>query len=201
MFDILVQAMGAGGNLEKIEEKTLPPRKRAGWTGGDDRGPSSKSTGKRTDQQQTPEDEGEGNPDPSSVEKSDRRQATSEEVQGGAAAAVSSCGEDRAPSRDVTPTNAENIGQQKLSSEETDPERTNSDRDAEEERGPATGIKVQGVTLADGGAVGAASGTVVVKRAAVEEEGGDVSSSPGVEVDATSTCKRGRTETDSSRVA
>lgn len=35
--------MGQGGDLQKIEEKMLPPRKRAGWTGGDDRGPSSKS--------------------------------------------------------------------------------------------------------------------------------------------------------------
>lgn len=43
MFDILVRAMGSGGDLQKIEHKTLPPRKRPGWTGGDDRGPSSKS--------------------------------------------------------------------------------------------------------------------------------------------------------------
>lgn len=34
--------MGAEGDLQKIEHQTLPPRKRAGWTGGDDRGPSSK---------------------------------------------------------------------------------------------------------------------------------------------------------------
>lgn len=33
--------MGNGGDLEKVEKKALPPRKRANWTGGDDRGPSS----------------------------------------------------------------------------------------------------------------------------------------------------------------
>ncbi|CAM9754255.1 unnamed protein product [Ectocarpus sp. 4 AP-2014] len=41
VFDILVRAMGNGGDLEKVEKKALPPRKRANWTGGDDRGPSS----------------------------------------------------------------------------------------------------------------------------------------------------------------
>eukprot|EP00752_Nemacystus_decipiens_P017701 g15870.t1 len=63
VFDILVQAMGSGGNLEKIQEKTLPPRKRAGWTGGDDRGPSSKPAAKRADRQIPTED-----PDPGSVD-------------------------------------------------------------------------------------------------------------------------------------
>lgn len=29
--------MGSEGDLGKIEEKQLPPRKRPGWTGGDDR--------------------------------------------------------------------------------------------------------------------------------------------------------------------
>lgn len=42
VFDILVRAMGAEGDLQTIEHHTLPPRKRAGWAGGDDRGPSSK---------------------------------------------------------------------------------------------------------------------------------------------------------------
>lgn len=37
VFDILVRAMGSDGDLQKIEHETLPPRKRAGWTGGDDR--------------------------------------------------------------------------------------------------------------------------------------------------------------------
>lgn len=46
VFDILIRAMASEGDLEKIEHQTLPPRKRAGWTGGDDRGPSSKSTTK-----------------------------------------------------------------------------------------------------------------------------------------------------------
>lgn len=48
VFDILVKAMGSDGDLQKIEEKALPPRKRPGWTGGDDRGPSSKPIPKRT---------------------------------------------------------------------------------------------------------------------------------------------------------
>lgn len=43
VFDILVRAMGSGGDLRTIEAKALPPRKRAGWTGGDDR-PVKKSS-------------------------------------------------------------------------------------------------------------------------------------------------------------
>ncbi|CAM9977439.1 unnamed protein product, partial [Hapterophycus canaliculatus] len=49
VFDILLRAMAAGGDLEKIETEALPPRKRAGWTGGDDRGPSSKPVSQQTD--------------------------------------------------------------------------------------------------------------------------------------------------------
>lgn len=37
VFGILSRAMASGGDLEKVERKSLPPRKRAGWTGGDDR--------------------------------------------------------------------------------------------------------------------------------------------------------------------
>lgn len=36
--------MGSGGDLQKIEHQTLPPRKRAGWTGGDDRGRGTSNT-------------------------------------------------------------------------------------------------------------------------------------------------------------
>lgn len=37
VFDVLIQGMESGGNLQKVEPKSLPPRKRAGWTGGDNR--------------------------------------------------------------------------------------------------------------------------------------------------------------------
>ena len=37
VFEILVRAMESQGDLQKIEERQLPPRKRPGWTGGDDR--------------------------------------------------------------------------------------------------------------------------------------------------------------------
>lgn len=36
--------MGSDGDLKKIEHQTLPPRKRAGWTGGDDRGRGTSNT-------------------------------------------------------------------------------------------------------------------------------------------------------------
>lgn len=49
VFDILVKAMGSAGSLQRVEHKTLPPRKRPGWTGGDDRGPSSKPRTKGDD--------------------------------------------------------------------------------------------------------------------------------------------------------
>lgn len=49
MFDILLRAMGAGGEVGKVEEKSLPPRKRAGWVGGDDRGPSSMPLARQSD--------------------------------------------------------------------------------------------------------------------------------------------------------
>lgn len=48
VFNILVKAMGSNGDLQKIEHQTLPPRKRAGWTGGDDRGHGTSSTTPKT---------------------------------------------------------------------------------------------------------------------------------------------------------
>lgn len=196
VFDILVQAMGAGGNLEKIEEKTLPPRKRAGWTGGDDRGPSSKSAAKQEADQQISEE----SLDPSAVDKSDQGPPKDKGGEGGGTAASSSR-EDRAPSSDLTSTNAEKAGQQSNDSEETDPDTKNSDdrdRDAEGGSVEVVGVKVEGeegVTQADIGVAGGTGETVVVKRAV--EEGGDVGASPRVD----GACKRGRTDTDGAGVA
>ena len=71
VFDILVRAMSADGDLQKIEHQTLPPRKRAGWTGGDDRGPSSKpkeKPGKNLESQENCDN------DPESEEKPAQRQ-------------------------------------------------------------------------------------------------------------------------------
>ena len=48
--------MAADGDLQQIEHQTLPPRKRAGWTGGDDRGPSSKPKDKSGQNPQGGED-------------------------------------------------------------------------------------------------------------------------------------------------
>lgn len=42
VFDILLKAMESEGDLQKVQHTSLPPRKRAGWTGGDDRAPANK---------------------------------------------------------------------------------------------------------------------------------------------------------------
>ncbi|CAM9217653.1 unnamed protein product [Pylaiella littoralis] len=61
VFDILLRAMGAGGEIGKVEEKALPPRKRAGWVGGDDRGPSSMPVARQSDLQ-SPDTQGQTPP-------------------------------------------------------------------------------------------------------------------------------------------
>ena len=180
VFDILVQAMGAGGNLDKIQEKTLPPRKRAGWAGGDDRGPSSKPASKQADQEAPPE----GNTDPSTVDKSDPEIPKDGEVGGSAASSRGAPG-------GVTRTSAGG---------KTGQHNDSSDRDRDAEGGSAgeVGVRVGGerAAQADGMVAGGASesDTVVVKRAV--EEGGDVGPSPRVD----GTCKRGRTEMDGAGV-
>lgn len=200
VFDILVQAMGAGGNLDKIQEKTLPPRKRAGWTGGDDRGASSKPASKQAAGQEAPE----GNLDPSTVDKSDHAAPTDDE--GGASAATSSR-EGHGPPGDSTPTNAEKTGQQlKHDSEalltEPDDKSTDQSRDAKGGSEGEVGVRIgggEGVAQAAGGVAVAGeaseSEAVVVKRGV--EGGEDLSSSPRVD----GTCKRGRIETDAAGVA
>lgn len=203
MFDILVQAMGAGGNLEKIQEKTLPPRKRAGWTGGDDRGPSSKSAAKQADvdiDQQAPQ----GELKSSSVDISE--QETPKEGRGGASVTNSSR-EDHSTSNDVAPSNAKKSDQQNTTSDEIGPDIPISDRDRDAVRGSAGNIEVEGggkgksKDKVKGGEGPAQAGegvarptgeTVVVKR--VVDEGQEVGFSAAV--GGGSTCKRGRTETD-----
>lgn len=183
--------MGAGGNLEKIQEKTLPPRKRAGWTGGDDRGPSSKSASKQADR---PISEEEMNLTPS-AEKTGREHP--KDVEGGASAA-NSRRQDRVDTSDVAPIDAETTGQQKHDSQEADADKANSGRSRDAERGSEGKVESkgeEGVTQAHVGVTGATSETVAVKR--VVEEGSDVGSS----TEADAKCKRGRTETDGEGIA
>lgn len=56
--------MAAGGDLQNVETKALPPRKRAGWTGGDDRGSSSKPTSPQADVKDPSDSSAEEPPDP-----------------------------------------------------------------------------------------------------------------------------------------
>lgn len=92
--------MAAGGDLQNVEMKALPPRKRAGWTGGDDRGPSSKPTTitQQTDNENASEKVSEdvsdanssGGVDQNSKEKIDR---SSTDASGGAEAMEEGAGE------------------------------------------------------------------------------------------------------------
>lgn len=190
VFDILVQAMGAGGNLEQIQEKTLPPRKRAGWTGGDDRGPSSQSAAKQAGQEIA-----EGKVKPGSVEEPE--QDPPKDRERGVAAAVSTD-----PPGDSTSTNDEDAAKRKhdYHSEEADLDMTTAGRDRDAKRGSAGEVGVkgeeEGVTEETNvGVAGATSETVVVKRAV--EADGDLSASPSVDA----LCKRGRTDIGGSGVA
>lgn len=188
VFDILVRAMGAGGDLGKIEEKALPPRKRAGWTGGDDRGPSSKPVARQADPQ-NPEQSGQ-------TSQKDNRNSSEEGEGGEAAGGASSSAEDRGPFN--TPATLTRSGQE--NPEATEPDRNSPDGGARKDvgdRGDAgeAGVKgEQGVMKADGEIQGGKVEVAVGKRAVEEEDGGG-SSSPGADA------KRSRTKTDSGGVA
>lgn len=113
--------MGAGGEIGKVEEKALPPRKRAGWVGGDDRGPSSMPVARQSDLQ-SPDTQGQTPPN--------ANRNGLEEVEGGTAAEAA--GE----------ANRNKSEQREGGVAVVEANRSNS----EEERGAATGMESSSAT-------------------------------------------------------
>lgn len=191
VFDILLRAMADEGKVGQVEEKALPPRKRAGWVGGDDRGPSSMPVARQPDSQspgnpnETPPkanrnglEEGGGE---AAAGEANRRSSNAEECGEATGVASSSAADDHVPSD--APITLK--GFNKEDSEATKPDRNSTGESATMELGGRgavgeRGVKREGekeVVKADGEIEGERDEAAAGKRDVKED--GDEGSSPG----------------------